>query len=230
MSDETRSSAAEQEFERLHAEFVAKGIGARLGFGDRPALLVVDMIVGFTDDASPLGSDAPETVAEIGRVLEAARDASIPVFFSTCHFVPDLPELVAWSTKIPSQKTLEPGSRWVDVDPRLEPAAGETVSVKHFASFFAATSLADELRRLGVDTVIVTGMTTSGCIRATVVDAISTGFRPIVPRSAVADRARLPHLASLFDIDVKYGDVLETDEVIAQLARLAQTVEASVGA
>src|SRR5581483_12129769 len=155
MSEMNTTGAAEQEYERLHAEFTAKGIGGRVGFGDRPALVVVDMIIGFTDDASPLGSDAPETIAEIARLLEAAREASIPVIFSTCHYVADLPEAQPWAEKIPSQKTLLPGSRWVDVDPRLEPAPGETVLVKNFASCFASTTLADDLRRLGVDTVIV---------------------------------------------------------------------------
>jgi maleamate amidohydrolase len=230
MNEAQQSSAAEQEFERLHAEFAAKGIGARVGFGERPALIVVDVILGFTDDASPLGSDAPETVEEIARLLDGSRAASIPVIFSTCHFSADLPEARAWSTKIPSQATLKPGSHWVEVDPRLAPAPGETVLVKHFASCFVATSLADDLSRLAVDTVIVTGMTTSGCVRATVVDAISAGFRPIVPRGAVADRARLPHLASLFDIDVKYGDVVETAEVLEYLARLVHPLEAPIGA
>jgi nicotinamidase-related amidase len=226
MTDATQSSAAEQEFERLHAEFVARGIGGRVGFGNRPALIVVDMILGFTDDASPLGSDAPETIAEIAMLLRAARENSVPVIFSTCHYVAGMAEAEAWCAKIPSQRTLEPGSRSVEVDPRLEPAPGETVLVKHFASCFASTSLADDLRRLGVDTVIVTGMTTSGCVRATVVDAVSAGLRPIVPRGAVADRARLPHLASLFDIDVKYGDVVETEDVVDQLARRGRPVEA----
>jgi maleamate amidohydrolase len=214
-------SSAELEFERLLGEFTAKGLGGRVGFGARPALVVVDMIRAFTEDASPLGSDAPETVGEIARLLAAARGADIPIVFSTCHFAADMPEAQAWYRKIPSQRTLEPGSRWVEVDPRLEPAPGETVFVKHFASCFAGTALAEELRGLAVDTIIVTGMTTSGCVRATVVDGVSAGFRPIVPRGAVADRARLPHLASLFDIDAKYGDVLATDEVVAYLGRLA---------
>jgi nicotinamidase-related amidase len=228
-------SAAELEFERLLGEFQTKGIGGRVGFGERPALMVVDMILGFTDDRSPLGSDAPETVAEIARLLVAARGAEIPIVFSTCHFAADMPEAQAWYRKIPSQRTLEPGSRWVEVDPRLEPGPGETVLAKHFASCFAGTSLAAELRRQAVDSIVVTGMTTSGCVRATVVDGVSAGFRPIVPRGAVADRARLPHLASLFDIDAKYGDVVATDEVVAYLGRLAAldapgSRSASVGA
>ena len=221
-------SPAEQEFERLLAEFRAKGIGGRVGFGERPALVVVDMILGFTDGSSPLGSDAPETVGEIACLLAAARDAAIPVVFSTCHYAAALPEAQAWSAKIPSQKVLEPGSSWVEIDPRLEPAPDETVLVKHFASCFAGTSLADDLRRRRVDTLIVTGMTTSGCVRATVVDGVSAGFRPIVPRGAVADRARLPHLASLFDIDVKYGDVVETDEIVERLGRISRSREAPI--
>src|SRR5262249_28053077 len=143
----------------------------------------------------PLGSDAPGTVTEIARLLAGARDAGVPVVFSTCH-VTTAPEGEAWTRKIPSQAVLEPGSRWVEGDPRLAPEPDETVLVKHFASCFAATSLAADLGGLGIDTLVVTGMTTSGCVRATVVDAVSAGFGPIVPRTAVADRAALPHLAS----------------------------------
>jgi nicotinamidase-related amidase len=227
-TDAAEAGAVEREFEALHREFEAKGIGGRVGFGERPALLVVDMIVGFTDDSSPLGSDAPETVAEVARLLAGARSAGIPVVFSTCHFGADLAEAQAWSRKIPSQRILEPGSRWVEVDPRLAPEPGETLLVKNFASCFAQTSLADELAALEVDTIIVTGMTTSGCVRATVVDGVSAGFRPIVPRGAVADRARLPHVASLFDIDTKYGDVTETDAVLEYLERLPRALRADV--
>jgi len=207
----------DEELERLRRRFEEAGMVRRAGFGERPVLLVIDMIRGFTDPASPLGSDAPDTVAAIGQLLVAARDAGIPVVYSTCHWLDTLEGGRVWSQKIPSQRVLLPGSDWVEVDPRLQPAPGESVIVKHHASCFFGTGLAEQLRSEGVDTVIATGMTTSGCVRASVVDSVSSGFRTIVAREAVADRASLPHLASLFDIDAKYGDVMPTDEVVEHL-------------
>lgn len=207
----------EEELELLRSQFEEAGMVRRAGFGERPALLVIDMIRGFTDPASPLGSDAPETVEAVGRMLVAAREARIPVFYSTCHWLDTLEGGHQWSQKVPSQRMLLPGSDWVEVDPRLQPAPGEAVIVKHHASFFFGTGLAERLRGEGVDTVIATGMTTSGCVRASVVDSVSSGFRTIVVREAVADRARLPHLASLFDMDAKYGDVMPMEDVLTQL-------------
>lgn len=207
----------EAELAVLRKEFEEHGLAHRIGFGERPALVIVDMILGFTSPESPLGADVPDTVEAIGRLLVGARDTATPVFYSTCHWLPKPEAGLVWSEKIPSQRVLEPGSKWVEVDPRLEPAPGEVVVVKHYPSCFFGTELAELLRRAEVDTVIVTGMTTSGCVRASVVDSTSSGFRTIVPREAVADRAKVPHMASLFDMDAKYGDVMSVDEVLDQL-------------
>jgi nicotinamidase-related amidase len=215
VSDHARTF--EEELALLRRQFEAAGMLRRAGCGARPALLVIDMIRGFTDPASPLGADAPDAVEAIGRLLAGARAARIPVIYSTCHWLDTLEGGRVWSQKIPTQRVLQPGSEWVEVDARLPPAPGEAVIVKHHASCFFGTGLADRLRDAGVDTVIATGMTTSGCVRASVVDAVSSGFRTIVAREAVADRARLPHLASLFDMDAKYGDVMGVEEVLEEL-------------
>jgi nicotinamidase-related amidase len=220
MSNEGHSFA--DELEALRAQFEASGLANRFGFGERPALVVVDMIVGFTSAESPLGADVPDTVEAIARLLDAARASGTPVFYSTCIWRPEPEQGLVWSEKIPSQRALEPGSKWVEVDERLEPEAGEPVLEKHYPSCFFGTDLAERLRAAGVDTVIVTGMTTSGCVRASAVDSTSSGFRTIVPREAVADRAELPHLASLFDMDAKYADVMSLQEVLEQLAARAR--------
>src|SRR5581483_11228112 len=189
-----------KEFGRLRALFEERGLRADVGFGDRPALLVVDMLEAFTDPSSPFGADVTSTVDEISRLLQAARQANLPIYFSTCHASFE-PVGQAWLKKIPSQRLLEPGSHWVEIDSRLRPQAEEMVFAKHFASCFFGTSLSADLAAAGVDTLVVAGMVTSGCVRATVVDAVSHGLHAIVPEEAVADRVLLPHLASLFDID-----------------------------
>jgi nicotinamidase-related amidase len=216
MTSDSRGFA--EELEALRAQFEASGFARQFGFGERPALVIVDMIKGFTSPESPLGADVPDTVAAIQQLLEAARAAGAPVFYSTCIWRPEPDCGLVWSEKIPSQRLLEDGSHWIEVDERLEPRAGEPVVEKHYPSCFFGTDLAERLRAAGADTVIVTGMTTSGCVRASVVDSTSSGFRTIVPREAVADRAELPHLASLFDMDAKYSDVMSVEEVVQQLA------------
>ena len=125
------------------------------------------------------------------------------------------------SEKEPSLRTLVAGSHAVQVDPRLGLQATDTLITKQFASCFFGTALSSLLAAEGCDTVIVTGATTSGCVRASVVDAVQHGYRPIVPRECVGDRAQAPHDANLFDIQQKYGDVIGVDEALAAVAQLA---------
>lgn len=195
------------------------GLAARAGFGQRPAVIVVDAILGFTDTASPLASDYGAEIAAIAKLLEAARGRSVPVAFSTVAY--DNPaEAGAFLKKVPSLATLASGTRWVEVDPRLKRRSKEALIVKKFASCFFGTHLASHLAFLGVDTAIVTGFTTSGCVRATALDAMQSGFVPVVPRECVGDRASAPHEANLFDIDAKYGDVVTLAETLAWLETL----------
>jgi maleamate amidohydrolase len=194
----------------------AGGFGARQGAGERPALVVVDLVEGFTNPDSPLWCDADEAVAATARLLGAARAAGAPVAFTTVEYDEAGARVAAaFIAKVPALRTLAPGSPWPQVDPRIAPAAGEPVLTKLFASAFFGTPLSAMLAAHGVDTVVVTGASTSGCVRATVVDALQHGYRVVVPREAVADRARGPHDAALFDIDAKYGDVVGVDEALA---------------
>jgi nicotinamidase-related amidase len=194
----------------------ARGFGGRQGAGRRPAVVVVDLIEGFTNPESRLACDASDAVAATRMLLDAAREADAPVLFTTVAYDDDdLERAAMFFAKAPALATLRPGSRWVEVDARLGRRADEPVLVKLFASAFFGTNLDDLLRRDGCDTVIVTGASTSGCVRATAVDALQNGYRVLVPREAVADRAVDAHNASLLDIDAKYGDVVSIDDAIS---------------
>jgi nicotinamidase-related amidase len=205
--------------ETVLARYREKGLAGRVGFGSAPAVVVVDFIIGFTDTDSPLASDLDAEVAATTTVLDAARTRKAPVFFTTTAYDEELREAGLFPLKVPSLGTLVRGSRWVEVDPRLGRRSDEPLIEKSYASAFFATSLADDLRAAGVDTVIVTGCTTSGCVRATVVDALQHGFRAIVPRQCVGDRSPEQHAANLVDIDGKYGDVVDLDDVLTHLQR-----------
>lgn len=195
-----------------------RGFGGRGGSGRRPALLVVDMTLGFTDPESPLACDLEEPVANIQKLLGAARDASAPVLYTTVAYrESDRLTAAAFIAKVPALLTLEAGSRWAEIDPRIAPRETEPVLNKLFASAFYGTGIQSALAAAGVDTLIVTGASTSGCVRATAVDALQYGYRPVVPREAVGDRNPGAHEANLYDIDAKYGDVVPVEEVISYL-------------
>ena len=199
-----------------------EGFHGRAGFGRRPALLVIDVNVGFTDPASPLVCELDSVVAAIGRLLDEARRAQIPVVYTTVSYTEgDRTAAAAFIEKVPALLTLEAGSRWVEIDPRVAPLPHEPVLNKLFASAFFGTALSSLLAAAGCDSVIVTGASTSGCVRATAVDALQHGYRPLVPRDAVGDRNPSAHEANLYDIDAKYGDVVSVDEVVAHLEELA---------
>ena len=200
------------------------GFHGRAGFGARPALIVVDVNVGFTDPASPLVCDLDDVVAAIARLLDEARRADLPVVYTTVSYDDaGKATAAAFIDKIPALLTLEAGSRWTEIDPRIAPEPGEPVLVKLFASAFFGTALSSLLAARGCDSLIVTGASTSGCVRATVVDAIQHGYRPAVPREAVGDRNQAAHDANLYDIDAKYGDVVSLDECLSALENLAVT-------
>lgn len=208
------------EYRAIQQFYEQRGFGRDIGFGFQPAVLVVDVIQAFTDPASPLGANLDAMVAAIRQVLDAARARHLPVIFTTVAY-----DDSSWQPaqvfleKVPSLRALRVGTAEVELDGRLGWLASEPVLVKQFASAFFGTALAPLLTCHGCDTVIVTGCTTSGCVRASVVDALQYGFRPIVPREAVGDRAQEPHQANLFDIQAKYGDVLSLEEVLAHLRR-----------
>jgi maleamate amidohydrolase len=199
-----------------------EGFGGRGGFGRSPALVVIDMTLGFTDPESPLACDLEGPISEIQKLLKAARRAEMPVVFTTVAYrESDKLTAAAFIDKVPALLTLEAGTRWAEIDPRISPRETEPVLNKLFASGFFGTGLSSLLTAAGVDTLIITGASTSGCVRATAVDALQYGFRPIVSREAVGDRNEQAHEANLYDIDAKYGDVVPVRDVLELLQGVA---------
>jgi maleamate amidohydrolase len=198
------------------------GFSRRTGFGERPALLVVDMSHGCADPSvSPIAIAMDEQIGHIARLLALARDVGAPVVFTTVVYRDDQLRDGGWFVrKIPALEALRPGTKAVEIVPALAPRAGELLVEKQYASAFFGTGLASYLTACGVDTVVVTGNSTSGCVRATVVDAVSSGFRVVVPRQCVADRVPLTHAVNLFDMDSKYADVVEVADVIVALEKI----------
>ncbi len=198
-----------------------RGIGDRVGYGRAPAIVVVDMSRAFTDPSYRVGADQADTVEAIARVLAAARErGDVPVFFTTMAYEADGLDAGMWGRKVPALLDLRvDDAAAMQIDERIAPAESDLVLNKKFASAFFGTPLAPLLAARGVDTVILTGCSTSGCVRATAVDAVSHGYRLIVPEECVADRAPGPHHANLFDIQAKYGDVVSVSEVLDYLRK-----------
>ena len=203
--------------EAAKAVYAKAGLGQAVTLGERPAVLVIDFSCGFTDPECALGSDLTSEVAATRRLLDAARAKELPVIFTTIGFDASLKDGGLWMQKVPALAVLQMGGRWMDIDPRLDPRADETVIVKKGASGFFGTNLASVLVSQGVDSVILCGATTSGCIRATAVDLLQYGWPTLVPRECVGDRAQAPHDANLFDIQAKYADVVSVEDALAYL-------------
>jgi nicotinamidase-related amidase len=183
--------------------------------GDSPGVLVVDFSCGFTDPECPLGSELSAEVEATRRLLDAARAKGLPVIFTTIGFEPSLKDGGLWLQKVPTLGDLQVGGRWVEIDPRLEPREDETIVLKKGASAFFGTNLVAILVSEGIDSVVLCGATTSGCVRATAIDLLQYGFPTLVPRECVGDRAQAPHEANLFDIQAKYADVVSLEDALA---------------
>ena len=205
-----------------------KTIYERAGFsgtvqrGSRPALVVVDFSRGFTDPQCPTGADLTAEVEGTARLADAVRAAGLPVIFTTIAYAEHGRDGGAWLAKAPGLAILREGTPLVEIDPRLPVAPQDTLVVKKAASAFFGTNLAATLAAERVDTVILCGATTSGCIRASAVDSVSSGFPTLVVRECVGDRAQGPHDANLFDIQAKYADVIALDDALAYVAGLAE--------
>jgi maleamate amidohydrolase len=216
MSDDTREI-----YERAR-------LGQSVTLGERLAVLVVDFSRGFTDPGSTMGSDLTQEVEATKRLLAAAREREIPVIFTTIGFEPNLKDGSLWLEKAPGLAELIVGGKWVEIDPRLERREEEIVILKKGASAFFGTNLTSILVSQGVDTVIMCGATTSGCIRATAIDLLQYGYPTLVPRECVGDRAQGPHEANLVDIQAKYADVVSVEEVLAYVESVSRKSGASV--
>src|SRR5262245_54712533 len=203
-------------------------LGESVTMGSCPAVLVVDFSCGFTDPSSTLGSDLTAEIEATKRVLDAARAKGLPVIFTTIGYDSSLKDGGLWLQKVPSLGERQVGGRWVEIDPRLEPREDETVVLKKGASGFFGTNLASILVAQGVDSVVLCGATTSGCIRATAIDLLQYGWPTLVPRECVGDRAQAPHENNLFDIQAKYADVVSVDDALAYLESVPERMGEAV--
>ena len=196
-----------------------KGVfDGRLGFGKRPALLIVDFINAYVTEGAPLfAPDVVTAVNETILLLSLAREKQIPVLYTKVLYNKNFRDGGIFIQKVPVLKTMVEGEPLAEIVPQLTPIESDIIIVKQYASAFFGTSLAATLTSLGVDTILLTGCSTSGCIRASAVDGMQYGFRVIVPRECVADRHPGPHEANLFDINSKYGDVVSKGEVVEYL-------------
>jgi len=196
----------------------------RIGFGRSPAVIVVDFINAYVTEGSPFfAPGVVSAVRESAPLLKAARERKVPIVYTRVVVRPDAYDGGAWVRKVPAIRSLVEGNPMADIVPELPPATEDVIINKQFASAFFGTSLAPMLWSHGIDTLIIAGCSTSGCVRATAVDGIQHGFHVIVPRECVGDRHPGPHEANLFDINGKYGDVVSRDEVIQYFANLPST-------
>ena len=186
------------------------------GMGQRPALIVVDVVVGFTDPACPLGSEADAVVQANVELMNAFHQAQMPVVLTTVVYHNE-EQASVFRARVPALNLLTPDSQWVQFDPRLPIVKTDLQLEKRHASSFHGTDLNNWLRANHVDTVVVTGLTTSGCVRATAVDGLQNNYRVLVPREACGDRDEQAHEANLYDLNAKYADVVSLREVLDSL-------------
>ena len=197
-----------------------KGVwDSRLGFGKKSAMIVIDLLQGYTTEGSALfAPGVVECVKEMPEILEVARGKKVPIIHTRVLYTPpDYADGGVWIKKAPVLKDLVAGNPLAEFCEGCEPLPEEVLIVKQYASAFFGTSLIATLNGLGVDTLIITGCTTSGCIRATAVDTVQHGLRPICVRECIGDRHDGPHEANLFDINAKYGDVISKAETLEYL-------------
>lgn len=190
----------------------------RVGWGSRPAVVVIDLVRAYTHPDGPFAlPDATAAVEAAAELVRAARDKDVPVMWTVVRYAPGLADGGLFVRKVPALACFAddaPGN-WGDL--ALEPDAGEVVVVKQYASAFFGTSLAPTLHAAGVDTLVLAGVSTSGCVRATAMDALNSGFSPQVVRQACADRTAVLHENNLADVDAKYGDVIDLAEALDRL-------------
>jgi maleamate amidohydrolase len=191
-----------------------------LGFGEKPALILVDFVQAYFDEGSPLYANVDAALASALRIRDAARSATIPIFYTNVVYQKGGVDGGVFYRKVPALEVFVEGNPLGGWPRGLIPAEDELVISKQYPSAFFGTSLAATLTANKIDTLIITGLTTSGCVRATCIDAVSNGFIPIVVEDACGDRHEAPHAANLFDMNAKYADVVDEKTVVQQLKSL----------
>lgn len=221
LPDELRAPL-KQHLAYLRQQYIARNWAGRVGFGQRPALLVIDLALFWTRPDTQMGSSVDSVVDATCGILNAARAAKIPIFFSSFNHDPATPPS-PHDRKL--QMQIGPGDEHLlELDPRLQRQPHEKLFLKNYASCFKGTNLHEMLTGLCVDTLIVTGLSTSHCVYASCRDATDS-FHVIVPENAVGERCEIMHLVNLLDIDIDLGDVMPDEEVIAYLNRVSTAQE-----
>jgi maleamate amidohydrolase len=210
--------------ERALREFYEqRGFAGRVGFGRTPAVLVIDLAKAWTDTNSPIGTDLSKVISHSREIADVARAKGVPIFFTTMAYEADMRDCGSVVVKkVPLQRMMVKGSEWVELDPAVGAHPEDVLIVKQRASAFFGTSFLSQLVAHNVDTLIITGCSTSGCVRATAQDAHDTNLHVIIPKEAVGDRSPTAHEANLFDIDARMGDVVNVANVLEYINGLAR--------
>jgi nicotinamidase-related amidase len=205
----------------LQENYAKGGFGHALTLGHKPALLVIDFVEAYLREGSPLYAGVESAREAAVRLLQACRDAHLPIIHTTVEYEPGGRNGGIFFRKVPALRCFERGAHpeWCVFGHGLAPIAGETLITKQYASAFFGTALASLLTSIQVDTVLMAGVSTSGCVRASAVDCCQHGFIPVVVRDAVGDRAAAPHEANLFDLQAKYAEVVTLDAALEYVAR-----------
>ncbi|WP_292966647.1 isochorismatase family protein [Novosphingobium sp. UBA1939] len=206
----------------LDADYAKAGFNGKLPFGQSPALIIVDVCTAYLDKASPLYAGVESALASNIRIIDAARKAGVPVIFTRVVYQAGGADGGLFYKKIAALSAFLEGSPLGDFPEGIEPRADEIVVSKQYASAFFGTSLAATLRAMGIDTAMITGFSTSGCVRATALDALQNGFTPYVIADACGDRDPRPHEANLFDLQNKYAEVVSEMEALDLMAGIAK--------
>lgn len=203
--------------------YEAAGFGGAVVRGTRPGIVVVDFTYGFTDPQYPTAADMSAEIAATRRLTDLARAKGFPVIYTAIAYTPGQLDKTPWLKKATGMASFMAGSRLVQIDEATGKQPDDALVIKKGASAFFGSALSGLLVGAGVDTLIVTGTTTSGCVRATVVDAVQSGFNVLVPHDCCADRAKAPHDANLYDMQQKYADVTDSADILAWLQTLEPT-------
>ena len=195
------------------------GFGNKLDFGSKPALIIVDFVMAYLAPESPLYAGVEQACENCSELLATARKVGIPIFHSNVSYRPGTDDGGVFKKKLPLLSVFDLGSPLAEFADKLQPKKGEIVITKHYPSAFFATSLSASLVAAGIDTLLIAGVTTSGCVRGTAVDAMQYGFIPVVVRDAVGDRDSGPHEANLYDLQAKYANVVSQDTALNYLEK-----------
>ncbi len=214
----------------INNDYEGAGYNRRLGFGARAALILIDFVEAYFDRCSPLYADIEDSLVSALRIRDAARQAGLFIIYTNVVFTKGGADGGIFIKKVPALHMMEAGGPMGAWPKGLQPGEDELVISKQYPSAFFGTSLSSTLTAQGIDTLILTGLTTSGCVRATCLDTVSYGFRPIVVRDACGDRDERPHEANLFDMNAKYADVLSEVEVLDYLDRQGNRPPAAASA